>query len=160
MADIKDGISCWVWQHTPQVPDTQEAGTGGSLEPKQQHEMCGWGAQWLSVCLACTRPWVQSPPSKLYKTLQLLQLHVTRPSATVAAIKTACVLGFCLELWWTLSFSKHLAILENENKVEAIKIILSWRHTVYSASSTNLWDHLSWCLCAFRKPSAAYTAIL
>lgn len=32
MADIK---TTWlgVWQHTPDVPDAQEAGTGGSLEP-------------------------------------------------------------------------------------------------------------------------------
>lgn len=48
MADMNNTIFCWVCLHTPKVPDSQEAGTGGSLEPKQHNEMCGWVAQWQS----------------------------------------------------------------------------------------------------------------
>lgn len=46
MADIKNTIFFWVWQYTPKVPGTQEAGAGGSLEPKQHNEMCEWVDQW------------------------------------------------------------------------------------------------------------------
>lgn len=46
MADIKNIIFGYVLSHPTKVPDPQEAGTGGSLEPKRQNEMCGWVAQW------------------------------------------------------------------------------------------------------------------
>lgn len=147
MANTNNTMFSWVCQHTPKVPDTQEAGTGGSLEPKQHNEMCGWVAQWQSENPASTRPWVQSPPGKLYKTLRLLQLR-TRSSTAVADTEISVCSGILPAALVTAAFRWTPPCCPwKQSKVESTRITLSWRCSVSSASSTTCWRYLSWCLC-------------
>lgn len=125
MADMNNTMFSWVCQHTPKVPDTQEAGTGGSLEPKQHNEMCGWVAQWQSEYPVSTRPWVQSPSGKLYKSLWLLSsaqgaLPLWRTLRSVWVLDSACGSGErCL-------FVNTSCCPCRWSKVESTRITSSW----------------------------------
>lgn len=104
--------------------------TGGSLEPKQHNEMCGWVAQWQSEYPASTRPWVQSPPSKLYKTLRLLQLH-TRTSTAVADTEISGCSGILPVAMVKAAFQWTPPCWPwKQSKVESTGIILSWTNSV------------------------------